>query len=85
VAKKLIASLDHLGVMSAHPHKADTLVTKIGARRQELDQVFFQEVRALRAQYGDPAVDRAMTTLQEQHDAVAVAAQRRGPQHFRKF
>jgi hypothetical protein len=67
---------------AAHLDRVDSsaaLVTKIGALQNERDQTFFEKIRELRQQHGNPAVDKAMNALRQQHDAVAVAPQRRGP------
>jgi predicted amidohydrolase YtcJ len=48
------------------------LVVRISARRQELAQTFFNELREMRHAYGDRAVDQALATLQQQRDQVAV-------------
>ena len=66
-----------------------SLITKISERREHLDQTFFNDLRELRQQHGDCAVDQALATLQAQRDAVAVTKrpkkkQERGPQHFRR-
>ena len=61
-----------------------SLVTEISERRQRLDQTFYHHLRKLRRQHGDQAVDRALATLQQQRDAVAVTKQERDPQHFRR-
>jgi hypothetical protein len=65
------------------------LMTRIIERRQQLDQDYFNDLRELRQQHGDRAVDQALHLMQEQRDAVSAAPkqdgrqQRRGPQHFR--
>lgn len=66
------------------------LMMRIRARRQQLDQDYYEDLRELRAQHGDAAVDRALAMMQEQRDAVSAApkqdwrGERRGPQHFRR-
>jgi hypothetical protein len=63
------------------------LMARIRTRRQQLDQDYFNDLRTLRQQHGDQAVDQALATLQQQRDAVAISAKpkdERGPQHFRK-
>jgi hypothetical protein len=62
------------------------LTVQISERRRELDQTFFEDIRRLRQQHGDVAVDRALSMVQQQRDQVSVSAKpkgERGPQHFR--
>ena len=40
-----------------------SLITKISERREHLDQTFFNDLRELRQQHGDCAVDQALATF----------------------
>ena len=58
---------------TAQTAKQPNLVATIAARRQHLDQVFFNDLRKLRREHGDAAVDRALAAIEQQRNAVAVA------------
>jgi hypothetical protein len=64
------------------------LVALIRTRRQQLDQVFNDDLRRMRQRFGDQAVKRAlaeMYRLQAEREAIPSKPQdKRGPQHFRK-
>lgn len=66
------------------------LMARIRTWRQQLDQDYFNDLRELRQQHGDRAVDQALATLREQREAVATAKpdwrqERRGPRfHYRE-
>ena len=61
-------------------------MSEISERRAAADQGFYEYLCELRRLHGDRAVDQALTRLQEQRDAVAVAPrkQERGPRLFGK-
>jgi hypothetical protein len=67
------------------PTSPASLASMIARRRESLDQRFYTDIRKLRRQHGDAAVDRALAQLQEQRDRVSAAPKDRGPQHFRKL
>ncbi|MFZ3247916.1 MAG: hypothetical protein WB037_18645 [Pseudolabrys sp.] len=54
------------------------LVVVISERRQQLDQRFYDDLRKLRKQHGDAAVDRALAEVERQREMVAAAPAKRG-------